>query len=131
MRDKISLTQALIDQLPAEHKIDLDQAVQTWWVNKRKSGGMRLTNLGYAILHDILGIESYQLEIVGEKDIGPWRAKLTKRVVLDLDRKLEWPYYLDFSAKKKSLRLVFFSSREAMLATLYGDLEKFLKNYIN
>jgi hypothetical protein len=61
-----------------------------------------------------------------DQAIGAWRARLTKRVILDLDRKLEWPYYLDFDARKKRARIVFFGSREAMMASIYGDIEKWL-----
>lgn len=131
MRDKISLTQKLIDQLPDSHHLDLDQAMQSWWVNRRKNGGMRLTEDGYLTLDRILGMQSWQLALPGDSGPGPWRAKFTKRMVLDLDRKLEWPYYLDFDNRKKTCRVIFFGSSEAMLAALYGDLEKFLKNYVN
>jgi hypothetical protein len=50
---------------------------------------------------------------------------LNKTGLLALDRKLTFPYYIDHKKKQ----LVMFSSREAMLATLYGDLKQFLENY--
>ena len=56
----------------------------------------------------------------------PSRSPMTKKVILDLDRKLIWPYYLDFNARKKRRRIVFFGSREAMMAAMYGDLERWL-----
>jgi hypothetical protein len=43
-----------------------------------------------------------------------------------LDRKLQAPYYIEIE-KKLARRLIMFSSREAMMATLYGDLKTFLK----
>ncbi len=56
-------------------------------------------------------------------DLDP--KKINKKTILELDRKLQWPYYID----TKKRQIIFFSSREAMLATLYGDLGSFLKQY--
>jgi hypothetical protein len=50
---------------------------------------------------------------------------VNKSVLLALDRKITFPYYINFPGQQ----LILFSSREAMLATLYGDLQKFLENY--
>lgn len=79
---------------------------------------MRLTTYGYKILRT-LEIESWA---------WPWPAQkgyIDKKLLLDMDRKLTFPYYID--SKKKEI--VFFSSREAMMTTLYGDLKLFLKNF--
>jgi hypothetical protein len=48
--------------------------------------------------------------------------------VLALDRKLQMPYYI-VGKKKIPVDLVMFGSKEAMLVNLYGDLDKFLRNY--
>ena len=48
--------------------------------------------------------------------------------VLSLDRKLQMPYYI-VGKKKIPVDLVMFGSKEAMLVNLYGDLDKFLRNY--
>jgi hypothetical protein len=48
-------------------------------------------------------------------------------MLLDLDHKLKHPYYLHIY--KHNVDLIFFDSKEAMLANLYGDLKKFLDNY--
>ena len=95
--------------------------MKTWWANIRRDGGMRLTDLGYEIMHDVLRPESWELDLSDQE-----RVIFTKRVILDLDRKLEWPYYIQVSMKKKRRRIVFFGSREAMMATMYGDLQKWL-----
>lgn len=94
----------------------------TWWANIRQDGGLRLTHAGFEMMHDVLRLESWELDLTNRP-----RPVMTKKLILDMDRKLEWPYYLDFNPRKKRNRVVFFSSREAMLATLYGDLESFLK----
>ena len=82
---------------------------------------MRLSNLGYKMLHDVLQLESWQLHLADHDG-----QIFTKRLVLDLDRKLQWPYYIEISVKKKRRRIVFFGSKEAMMATMYGDLERWL-----
>jgi hypothetical protein len=49
-------------------------------------------------------------------------------MILSLDRKLQMPYYI-VATKGIPKSVVFFDSKEAVLANLYGDLEKFLDNY--
>jgi hypothetical protein len=66
------------------------------------------------------------MDLSGQDPSHPFRSRVTKKIILDLDRKMEWPYYLDFNVRKKRRRIVFFGSREAMMAAMYGDLEKWL-----
>jgi hypothetical protein len=120
---KIEIVQRLMPQIPLEYQQSTDHAMKTWWVNIRLDGGMRLTDLGYEMLHDVLQIESWALDLADRE-----RVIFTKRLVLDLDRKLEWPYYIDVNVKRKRRRIVFFGSREAMMATMYGDLEQWLNS---
>ena len=113
--NKREITQRLLDLLDSQ-TVDLDQALKVWYMNIREAGGLRLTAIGYTVLKT-LEIESWTV------DFDP--RKINKKTILELDHKLQWPYYID--VKKK--QLIFFSSREAMLATLYGDLQAFLKQY--
>lgn len=113
--NKKEITQRLLDMVPnGDH--DLDQALKIWYMNIRSTGGMRLTSIGYTVLKT-LEIESWTV------DLDP--RKINKKIILEMDHKLQWPYYID----TKKRQLIFFSSREAMLATLYGDLGSFLKQY--
>ena len=118
---KLDLVQGLMPQVPLEFQQSIDHAMKTWWVNIRRDGGMRLTELGYEVMHDLLKLESWELDLADRE-----RQIFTKRLILDLDRKLEWPYYIEVNVKKKRRRIVFFGSQEAMMATMYGDLEKWL-----
>jgi hypothetical protein len=68
----------------------------------------------------MLEIESYNMDI----DI----ERFDRQMLLDLDRKLQMPYYIVVK-KKLPITIVMFGSREAMLARLYGSLDKFLENY--
>ena len=117
------MIQHLMPQVPMEYQQSIESAMQTWWVNIRQDGGMRLTDLGYEIMHDVLKLESWELDLADQE-----RQIFTKRLILDLDRKLEWPYYIEVSMRKKRRRIVFFSSREAMMATMYGDLARWIQN---
>jgi hypothetical protein len=107
------ITQTVINLLPAP--MDLDQAMRTWYYNLRSQGGFRLTQIGYQALCSA-AVNSWSVDIQ-YKDI-------TKPSLLALDRKLKWPYYIDTKRKK----LVLFSSHEAMMATLYGDVRQWLEH---
>ena len=120
VRDKLKLTQAVIDQLPEGHGMDIAVAMKIWWYNIRSNGGLRLTELGYFTFKKIMDLESYSMEI-------DWET-FDRMTVLKLDRKLQMPYYIEVN-KKIPKNIVFFGSREAMIARLYGDLNKFLDNY--
>ena len=118
---KLDIVQALMPTVPLPYQQSIESAMKTWWVNIRRDGGMRLTDLGYEVMHDLLHLESWELDLRDQE-----RQIFTKRLILDLDRKLEWPYYIQVNIKRKVRRIVFFGSREAMMATLYGDLQQWL-----
>lgn len=124
---KLEIIRRLRESIPEDQRESIDQAMVTWWANIRDEGGLRLTKHGYHMLHDVLGMESWEMDLSQETS-GPFRARLNKRTILDLDRKLQWPYYLDSDSRKKRQRIIFFGSREAMMATMYGDLQKWLEN---
>lgn len=125
---KLSITLGLLEKVPEDRREPWEQAMITWWANIRPEGGLRLTKHGYEILHDVLQYESWSLDLTDTN--SPSRARFNKKTVLDLDRKLEWPYYLDFNPRKRTKRIVFFGSREAMMATMYGDLERWLASIL-
>ena len=120
---KLDIVLGLQEHLPLDQRQSWDQAMTTWWINIRPEGGMRLTRHGYNMLHGVLGLESWEMEL-GDKDGNA----MTKRLILALDQKMQWPYYLDIDARKKRRRIIFFGSREAMMATMYGDLQRWLTN---
>jgi hypothetical protein len=120
VRDKLKLTQALVASLPAEFAESVDVARTTWWSNIRKTGGMRLTEHGFYVFSRVLDLAHYELEIKPTPG--------NRRIVLTLDRKLQSPYYIRIDKRIPTV-VCMFGSREAVVAQLYGDLEKFLKNY--
>lgn len=110
----------MVSQLPEGSEETVDRAMTLWWYNIRRGGGLRLSELGYFVMKKVLDIESYEMPI-------DWTT-FDQRTILSLDRKLQMPYYIAVS-KKIPQHIVFFGSREAMLARLYGNLNKFLDNY--
>ena len=82
---------------------------------------MRLTTAGYQTLKTNLQLENYDYEIHDPHIFN-------QRLILKLDRRMQMPYYIQV-IKGIPKKIVFFGNREAMLARLYGDLDKFLSNY--
>lgn len=107
---KTILTQRLVE---LAGNITLDQATRLWYKNIRSNSGMRLTHAGLQAFL-ALDLEHWSVAI----DV----KKINKKMLLDLDRRLQYPYYID--GKKR--QLVLFSSREALMANLYGDLQAWL-----
>ena len=121
MRNKAQITEAILEQLPEEIRLgfkDLDDAMMYFWMNIRDDGGLRLTINGYNILTKILKMTGYEI------NIDP--AHITKRTILQLDRQLSAPYYIAIRRVGEP-KIVFFSSREAMMASLYGDIRSWLE----
>lgn len=121
MRDKRKLTEELVKELNPGSDITVKQAMSTWWFNIRKNGGMRLTGPGYAALVQQLDLVTYEFGI-------PNPLELNQRRLLDLDQKLQMPYYIH-AVKGIPKKIIMFGSHEAVWVNLYGDLQKFLDNY--
>lgn len=119
MRDKPAVTQALIAQLKSDDRPDINSAMRDWWQNLRDGAGLRLTAEGYRVMKQ-LGVESYHF------DVRP--DQLTPRLLVQLDQRLQDPYFLKPDRRKPWIE--FYGSRDALLANLYGDLSRFLDNYI-
>ena len=120
MRDKQRLTRELVNLLPGDQRPTTESILPIWWYNLRKNGGMRLTATGYTTLVQVLDLEHYEYPINDP-------VTFTQHTILDLDRKLQMPYYIHV-VKGVPKKIVFFGSQEAMLANLYGSLSRFLEN---
>ena len=116
MRNKRQLTVELVNHFPDAPS--LDDAMRTWWMSRRDTGGLRLSDQGYTVFCNMLEVDSYEYEIDPKV--------LTPRNLILLDRYLTCPYYLKLS--RKSNGLILFGSREAMMAALYGDIKKFISS---
>ena len=121
MRDKFALTQSLVDQLPNASQITVDVAMRTWWFNIRKTGGMRLTGPGHRVFTEELDLARYEFTIADPHQFN-------QHVILDLDRKMQMPYYIH-AVKGIPKKIMFFGGKEAVMVNLYGNLPQFLDNY--
>lgn len=83
---------------------------------------MRLTRQGYEIFSKTLSLEHHEFVIADP-------LQLNQKVILDLDRKMQMPYYIH-AVKGVPKSIVFFGNKEAMMVNLYGNLRKFLDNYM-
>jgi hypothetical protein len=103
--------------------METQQALLVWWVNIRRTGGLRLTDAGFQALAQALELDHYRTELARTNHAE------TNRLIIKMDRVLQMPYYVDFDRTKKTAAVVFFGSQEAMLARLYGDIDRFLSCY--
>jgi hypothetical protein len=118
--NKKELTEKLVAQLPEGTGITVDDALKTWWYNLRANGGLRLSDRGFQILIEQLQLDSYKINI---EDV-----RMDIPMFLAMNKKFKMPYYVDIR-KQRARTLILFSSKEAMLVNMYGNLEKFLKSY--
>jgi hypothetical protein len=120
MGRKLNLTKQILDTINSPPSEEL--ALMTWWSNIQDTGGMGLTNEGFRIFTEILDLEHYDWEFPDNKMLG-------NRIVLALDRKMEFPYYIKQpKGKRTSGKIFLFGERDAVLINLCGDLTKFVEN---
>jgi hypothetical protein len=114
---KHKLTKRLIELLPEDHRLSVEEAMVLWYTNIRNNGGFRLTQNGFLVMK-ILALESWSVPLTDIK------ITMDKNLLLALDRKLTWPYFIDYKKKE----IVFYSSKEAVMATMYGSIKNWLDN---
>lgn len=121
MRDKFALTHELLKHLKDQKSITFEEARAHWWYNLKQDGGLRLTALGYLTLINDIELDCYRY-VLKENEF------INIRTVIELDQRLQMPYFI---ASKKGVptEIIFFGSKEAMMARLYDDLHRFLTNY--
>ena len=115
--NKLDITKKLVskdDFLNADEKA-IDCMYRAWWTNWRSGEDrrFRLTDQGYAYFRDRAGITFYDIRF-------PRGLVLTNKMVIDLDRYIDCPYYIEnncikVTGEKTALQLVLFD----------GDLNKF------
>ena len=122
MRDqKKQLTHDLVQQLDPELGITEKVAMSTWWHNTRPKGGMRLTSTGYAVFSKDLDLAQYSFDLD-----DPY--VLNGAMILEMDQKLQMPYYI-LAKRSGTWKIILFGSSEALVATLYGDFKRWLDHY--
>ena len=102
----------------ARSDITVDQAEKIWFYDLRRTGGLRLTRLGFDAMTRA-GLQHWPISI-------DW-SRMTKRTILEMNRRIEWPYYI----RPKPPELILFSDREAVMASLYGDISRWLSSIVD
>ena len=96
--NKQTITQAVLAAIEQNGPKDFDEALIGWWSNIRAAGGLRLTVHGYHAFQ-AAELESWAVEM---EDI---KITMNKRLLLELDRKLKYPYFIDYKNKKDSRKI--------------------------
>lgn len=113
MTHRSEVTQAVLLLLPEQQRLPRGQAERTWFYNIRNSGGFRLTRLGY---------QAFKMANMQSWSVSMQNKDITKSRLLDMDRLLQWPYYLDH----RSRRIELFGAREAMMIMLMDGMAAYL-----
>lgn len=107
---KAEITSRIYQLLPTP-AYSQDQALLFWWFNIRPQGGLRLRPEGYAAFKQA-DLESWSITVDAQE--------LTKKFIVDLDRRLTCPYFI-FRNK-----IHLFGSQEAVMALLHGSMTRYL-----
>ena len=105
----------MLKSFPSLDQSDLRIAFIKWWINSRKTGGLRLSSAGFSVLKNM----EYTIYQFSAKNIA------TSTNLLTLDQHLECPYYIDGLGCTKSNVFVM-GSKEATLINLYGGFNEYL-----
>jgi hypothetical protein len=111
-----SYTRIFLKQLDwALTPANIKQYNQEWWINKRvkRTGGLRLSDEGYRVLIENIGITEYTVPFLD-------RVVLDPQTIIFLDRYLDSPYYLT----NKSIT-VFVEKRYFELLVFADDIRKY------
>jgi len=114
MLNKLQLTAELIHHYPDAPTVD--DAMRSWWQNIRDDGGLRLTYEGFYVFENLLELSSYSFDLP--------EKLLTPKNLIALDRRMTCPYYM--INNRKLNKLIMFGSKEAMMAVLHGDMQRFI-----
>lgn len=117
MLSKADYTQQILNQVPAEARIEFDHAMQAWWQDIRPDSGFRLTYAGFKAFKDV-GIEHYEFDVPPSTPARPIHF-------ITLNKKLTCPYFLSLGKKPQ---IILFGSKEATMYSLYGDIERFVQS---
>ena len=120
MGRKLSLTKQILATLKEPPSQEF--AMLTWWNNIQDTGGMGLTEEGFRIFTKELDLAHHDWEL-------PVQSSLGNRIVLAMDRKMEYPYYIKRPRGKKTPGTIYlFGERDAVMINLCGSLERFVEN---
>ena len=119
------ITNAVVKQMP-EGWTDwtTEEAIKKWWQTGSRGDSLRLTEIGDVAFR--LGeIEFYEDEFTAKIE-GSYH-----NYILDLSRKIKCPYYLGVTkseGKKNRPYIRLYDSKIAIMVSLYGNIDSYLKS---
>jgi hypothetical protein len=119
------ITEAVINQLPENLRMfTTDEYMRRWWQTGVRGDSLRLTDMGDQMFR-VADIEFYQYDFT-KKIEGSYHS-----YILQLSKKLKCPYFLGVNkqeGKKNQPYIRLYDSKIAMMVSLYGDLDSYLKS---
>ncbi len=122
---KKQITTKVIEQLPeAMRMFTVDECMRRWWQTGSSGTALRLSEMGDTMFR-VAEIEFYQYDFSVKLDEG-WHG-----YILDMSKKLKCPYYLGVvkeQGKKNKPYIRLYDSKIAMMVSLYGNIDDYLKS---
>ena len=121
---KETITEIVLKQLPSGFDQSKENALRTWWYTGAKSEVLRLSESGDMHFR-VAEIEFYQY------DFTPKPEDSHHSYMIDLGKKMRCPYYIGVNkieGKKSKPYIRLYDSKIAMMLSLYGDLDSYLKS---
>jgi hypothetical protein len=121
---KETVTDIVLKQLPVEFIEEKEVAMKTWWFTGPNSEVLRLSEKGDTYFR-IAEIEFYQYDFIPKTETS------YHNYMIDLGRKMRCPYYLGVNkveGKKSKPYIRLYDSKIAMMLSLYGDIDSYLKS---
>jgi hypothetical protein len=121
---KETVTDIVLKQLPVEFIEEKEVAMKTWWFTGPNSEVLRLIEKGDTYFR-IAEIEFYQYDFIPKTETS------YHNYMIDLGRKMRCPYYLGVNkveGKKSKPYIRLYDSKIAMMLSLYGDIDSYLKS---
>ena len=118
------ITEAVVNQLPTGFEVLKEDALKTWWFTGQSSDVLRLSENG-DVNFRIAQIEFYQYEFI------PKAEDTYHSYMIDLGKKMRCPYFLGVNkveGKKSKPYIRLYDSKIAMMVSLYGNLDSYLKS---
>ena len=115
MPTKQEYTQAFLKNIEMT-TVSAGNELAFFWLNIRDTGGLRLTENGYCCLVEDIKLQNWEIDIRDQK--------VTQRFLLDLDRFMNCPYYVQ---RGRWPKVILFSEQTYFWLILHNqDFERFL-----
>jgi len=121
---KEMVTEVVVNQLPIGFEISKEDAIKNWWFTGISSDVLRLNPIGDTAFRTAQ-IEFYQY------DFKPKAEDTYHGYMVELGKKMRCPYFIGVNkveGKKSNPYIRLYDSKIAMMISLYGNLDSYLKS---